>query len=62
MNKEKVEKLNENLHVVDFFSDECNAIYYVPEWKGFLPWFQKKMDDLLRTYAIRDAVVVLELS
>lgn len=60
VNKEKVEKLNENLHVVDFFSDECNAIYYVPEWKGFLPWFQKKMDDLLRTYAIRDAVVVLD--
>ena len=49
----------ENLHIVDFSNNECNAIYGL-DGKAYLPWMKEKFDQLIYNQGIRDAIVVVD--
>ena len=59
-NPECTKEIEPGLFTVDFMSTDCNAIYYSDSWAGFEDWLKEKMDVLVQTYAIRDAIVVLD--
>lgn len=56
---DSVSSKEENLQIVDFSSEQYTAIYGVNGQEA-LPWMQEKFDALIYTYAIRDAVVVVD--
>lgn len=60
VNKECIKNVSENLYVVDFYNEKCNAIYYAPDCSNFETWFKEKMDNLINLYAIRDAITILD--
>ena len=60
VNREEVDENTNNLYIVSFFTEDCKAIYFVPEWTGYLEWFKNKIDDLIQKYAIRDAIIILD--
>lgn len=41
-------------------TNSCNAIYFNDQWSDFTEWMTGKMESLLDTYAIRDAILVLD--
>ena len=60
VNPDNVKEIAENLYTVNFFNENCNAIYFASESKDFEPWFKKKIDQLINLYAIEDAMIVLD--
>lgn len=60
VNREKVTIDKEDLFIVDFFTEECKAIYFAPEWDGYEEWFRGKINKLIQEYCIKDAVIVLD--
>ena len=60
VNKDSIKNISDNLYAVNFYNDNCNAIYYAPDSSGFENWFKQKMDNLVNLYAISDAVIVLD--
>lgn len=60
VNRDSVKEEQENLYVVDFYTEFCNAIYYAADWDQYLEWIRDKMDNLINTYAIRDAMIILD--
>ncbi|MDO4632659.1 MAG: glycosyltransferase [Eubacteriales bacterium] len=59
-NKEQVQEISEKLHIVDWSSKNCRAIYFTDEDAGFNEWFKEKADRLVKEYAIRDAILILD--
>lgn len=59
-NPESTKEIETGLFTVNFMSVDCKAIYYSDSWDGFENWLKEKMDTLVQTYAIRDAIVVLD--
>ena len=60
VNPECIKEIEPGLFTVDFMTTSCTAIYFNDAWNGFEDWLKEKMDNLIRTYAIRDAIVVLD--
>lgn len=59
INKESVSEKKDKLNIINFHNKDCNAIYYASESVGFDEWILNKMRALIREYAIRDAIIVL---
>lgn len=59
-NKESVKNVTDNLYVVDWVNDTCNAIYYLSDWKLQEQWFKSKANELIYQYAIKDAIIILD--
>lgn len=60
VNPECTKEMEPGLFTVDFMTTSCTAIYFNDAWSGFEDWLKEKMDNLIRTYAIRDAIIVLD--
>ena len=60
VNPECIKEISPNLYTVSFKTDACNAIYFNDQWKGFDEWITGEMESLLDTYAIRDAILILD--
>lgn len=60
VNPESTKEIEPGLFTVDFMTTNCSAIYFNDSWDGFENWLKEKMDALIKTYAIRDAIVVLD--
>ena len=59
-NPECIREIAANLFTVSFMTQSCNAIYFNDQWGGFQQWILEKMESLVDTYAIRDAIMVLD--
>ena len=59
-NPESTREIGPGLYTADFMTTECSAIYYSDSWVGFEEWLRGKMNNLIKTYAVRDAIVVLD--
>ena len=57
---EYITEISPNLYNVNFMTNSCNAIYFNDQWSDFTEWMTGKMESLLDTYAIRDAILVLD--
>lgn len=60
INPEGIKEISPNLYTVSFTTPSCNAIYFNDQWDGFQQWILEKMESLVDTYAIRDAIMVLD--
>lgn len=60
VNHENIKEVTDKLYIVDFYNENCNAIYYASESKDFSQWFKKKLDVLIQRYAICDAMIILD--
>lgn len=60
VNKDQVKQIEKNLYTIDLFCENCNAIYYAPEYEAFDNWFTEKLDGIINEYAIRDAIIVID--
>ncbi len=60
VNPECIREIEPGLFTVDFMTPECNAIYFNDSWSGFESWLEEKMNALIQTYAVRDAILVLD--
>lgn len=59
-NKESVKNLTDNLYVVEWENEICNAVYYLSDWKLHEKWFKDKANNLVYQYAIKDAIIILD--
>lgn len=60
VNPDSIKEPEKGLYIVSFMTTECNAIYFNDQWPGFAEWIQSRMTTLIDSYAIRDAVIVLD--
>lgn len=60
VNPECTKEVEHGLFTVDFMTTACNAIYFNDCSEAFEDWLKGKMDALIQSYAIRDAIVVLD--
>lgn len=60
INKGSVKNVADNLFVINWENNTCNAVYYLSSWNLCEKWFKDNADKLIYEYAIKDAIVILD--
>lgn len=58
--KEGIDDKDDKLKVVNYYCEDCSAIYYTEKKADFANWITNKIDDLIYKEAICDAVIIVD--